>query len=353
MLVPVGESGNGDIINESPEDWSATCAEIGDTKETTYAPPPQPAPSVSSALVPVPVPVLVPVLPHSDSPNSVRDAIEKPIPSRPLIRAPFEQTLRYDARGENVAILRSSAGHVYWGTMHEPPPHMDVIEVDPRTAPADVLEAVMELGASITQCSMWILRHGALRNHVGADSMPSDTLLRCRAGFVPHDLPKPFFTGHAALKLARRVLRLHKVLATFGGHNLGVRRIGNKFKFSLRKLTSFLTCTSDQLAALIADSPTTAACFSGNVSYAAIHANHHHSDDEPDGLIYLAQPVPAGKWLAGRFIDSGRGLVATNEAIYYKVENFNNVSKLVRVYPHQFHLNSSNTNPVVFADFIQ
>jgi len=241
---------------------------------------------------------------HPQSPPPPAAAASMPIFAK-MIRAPFNYTLRFDSSGINVAMLSvPGRGHIYWGT-----------SLFPRD-----------------------------------DALIEEVLERFLVGFfdfVPGVLPSIPYSP----KLHRRVLRLHRVLAERGGHALGVRQMENGcYRFSLRRILDMLTCSSDTLAALIADNSKIGSCFSGKTSYAAKNLK---AEDNFGGLICLIEGMPAGSWMTGRFRDTGFGLLCRSEDIYYRINNKGKTCSLERIFYDQLDFLKWKGGPLQLADVIE
>jgi len=295
---------------------------------------------------------------HPQSPPPPAAAASMPIFAK-MIRAPFNYTLRFDSSGINVAMLSvPGRGHIYWGTSLFPRDDALIERGDPSTAPQPVRIAMRELCRSsqaiASTATLWILRGNMLpynfANFMHSSILPEEVLERFQVGFfdfVPGVLPSIPYSP----KLHRRVLRLHRVLAERGGHALGVRQMENGcFRFSLRRILDMLTCSSDTLAALIADNSKIGSCFSGKTSYAAKNLK---AEDNFGGLICLIEGMPAGSWMTGRFRDTGFGLLCRSEDIYYRINNKGKTCSLERIFYDQLDFLKWKGGPLQLADVIE
>lgn len=310
---------------------------------------------------------------HAASPNSIADNGAllgreadgcTPPPMAPLgpaahagtkmIAAPFAYTLRYELGGSNVAMLSvPTRGHIYFGTSLAPPCGGAVAMVDNALAPQAVRTGMRELCGGDDDVArhavLWVLRGSRL--HGSADNLPTEVALRLRVGFFDFSSGVAERVVPYSEKLHRRVMRLHKVLAERGGAMLGVRQMQNgRFRFSLRSITSMLTCSSDALAALICENHGIATCFSGKVSYAtdvrSRFGSVRRSPTAPQGLMCMSEGVPVGQWMRGRYRDTGYGLLCRAEDIYYRVITRGDVSRLVRCKAGDIDYESWTPKPV-------
>lgn len=276
-----------------------------------------------------------------------------------MIAAPFARTLRYEAVGANVAMLSvPGRGHIYFGTTLSPPFGAAVAAVDAALAPSAVHTGMRELCANddsiARRAVMWVLRGGRLTStsHI---ALPEEVEQRLRVGFFDFTAGAPERVVPYSVKLHRRVIRLHRVLAERGGDMLGVHATHHgRYRFSLRRVTGMLTCTPDALATVICENHDVAACFSGKVSYATdvlddYPALRRESSNGKSGLIFMTEGVPVGLWMRGRYRDTGFGLLCRAEDMYYRVVTHGDVSTLVRCRAGDIDYNTWAPKPVILG----
>lgn len=255
------------------------------------------------------------------------------------ISSPFKTTWTYKSTGPNVGIATCSHGHyLYWATSDIPSSGAAVCEVNVSCIPIEAFRSVCRLcrlsgvaedidDSKYGNCVFeraWLMRGHFLSEQDASlfgDAMPTGVVARLRGGFflvpayreVEADIPS----------ISRQVCKTIRDICKSGCVKFGFTEEEGVVKCRLGPLSKALGISVEILLAYFARFSSIEQYFRGTISLLCKW--------EAKGILDVCEPLPVGKWMTGRIVETGAGLLYVVESgKYLCVETKGDVSEVCK-----------------------